>query len=58
MSVYRVGKDLMDLGLLEAFDMTPEAVLAKLMWVLGNAGSRVELERMFSERVWMDTFRE
>ncbi len=57
MSVYRVGKDLMELGLLEAFDMTPEAVLAKLMWVLGNAANRVELEQMFAGRVWMDTFR-
>lgn len=57
MSVYRVGKDLMDLGLLEAFDMTPEAVLAKLMWALGNAGSRQEMERKFAGRVWMDTFR-
>ncbi|MDE7212174.1 MAG: asparaginase, partial [Lachnospiraceae bacterium] len=57
MSVYRVGKDLMDLGLLEAFDMTPEAVLAKLMWALGNAGSRKEMEEKFAERVWMDTFR-
>lgn len=54
MSVYRVGKDLMDLGLLEAFDMTPEAVLAKLMWALGNAGGREEMERMFAGKVWMD----
>lgn len=57
MSVYRVGKDLMDLGLLEAFDMTPEAVLAKLMWALGNADGKEGIGRMFSKRVWMDTFR-
>lgn len=58
MGVYRVGKDLMDLGLLEAFDMTPEAVLAKLMWALGNADDREGIGRMFAERIWMDTFRE
>ncbi len=56
MSVYRVGKDLMGLGLMEAFDMTPEAVLAKLMWALGNAGNREELKRLFAGKVWMDTF--
>lgn len=57
MSVYRVGKSLMDMGLLEAFDMTPEAALAKLMWVLGNAGSRADIAEKFAKRVWMDTFR-
>lgn len=58
MSVYRVGKSLMDIGLLEAFDMTPEAALAKLMWVLGNAGSCADIAEKFSKRIWMDTFRE
>ncbi len=57
MSVYRVGKGLMDCGILEAFDMTPEAVLAKLMWVLGNAKSREEIVEKFCKPVFMDSFR-
>ena len=57
MSVYQVGKSLMDCGILEAFDMTPEAVLAKLMWVLGNAGSQEEIAEKFRKPVFMDSFR-
>lgn len=58
MSVYRVGKSLMDAGILEAFDMTPEAVLAKLMWVLGRTSDREEIRQEFRKRVWMDTLQE
>lgn len=58
MSVYRVGKSLMGCGILEAFDMTPEAVLAKLMWALGNADSQEEIRRKFYHPVFMDSFRE
>ncbi len=57
MSVYRVGKGLMECGILEAFDMTPEAVLAKLMWVLGNAKSKEEIAEKFRKPVFMDSFR-
>lgn len=57
MGVYRVGKDLMDCGILEAFDMTPEAVLAKLMWALGNADNREEIKKKFYHPIFMDSFR-
>lgn len=57
MSVYQVGKKLIDLGILEAFDMTPEAALAKLMWALGLEQGREGIEKAFYKRVWMDTFR-
>lgn len=58
MGVYRVGKDLMDCGILEAFDMTPEAVLAKLMWALGNSVDSQDIRRRFYHPVFMDSFRE
>lgn len=34
LSVYNVGNGLTDIGVLEAFDMTPEACFTKLMWIL------------------------
>ena len=37
LGVYHVGYRLKsDLGVLEAYDMTTEAVVAKLMWILGQ----------------------
>ena len=37
MGVYHVGHSLKaDLKVLEAYDMTTEAVVAKLMWILGQ----------------------
>jgi L-asparaginase/Glu-tRNA(Gln) amidotransferase subunit D len=32
-------------GVLEAYDMTTEAVLAKLMWILGQTRDREEIQR-------------
>ncbi|QNL44715.1 asparaginase [Oscillibacter hominis] len=46
--VYNVGHSLKErLGVLEAYDMTTEAVVAKLMWILGQTRDRREIERMF-----------
>ena len=46
--VYNVGHRLKEsLGVLEAYDMTAEAVTAKLMWILGQTRERREIERMF-----------
>ncbi len=37
MTVYEVGKEMKTLcNFLESYDMTPEAVVAKTMWILGN----------------------
>lgn len=48
LTVYRVGHSLKDkLGVLEAYDMTTEAVLAKLMWILAKTKDRKEIKRMF-----------
>ena len=37
MSVYEIGKSIKkEFGLLEAYDMTLEATVTKLMWILGQ----------------------
>ena len=46
--VYHVGYHLKSsLQVLEAYDMTTEAVLAKMMWILGQTKNRGEVERLF-----------
>ena len=42
------------LGVLEAYDMTTEAVVAKLMWILGQTRRREEVERLFYTPVARD----
>ena len=56
LSVYRVGSILKNsLRVLEAHDMTSEAVLAKLMWVLGQTRNFDEAEKLFYCPVQHDT---
>lgn len=53
--VYHVGHALKNkLGVLEAYDMTTEAVTAKLMWILGQTRERREVERLFYTPVAKD----
>ena len=33
--------------MLEAYDMTTEAVVAKMMWILGQAKDKAEVEKLF-----------
>ena len=48
LGVYKVGHALKGVsGVLEAYDMTTEAVTAKLMWVLAQTGDPDELRRLF-----------
>ena len=55
LGVYHVGHRLKnDLGVLEAYDMTTEAVVAKLMWILGLTRKREEVERLFYTPVAKD----
>ena len=55
LGVYHVGHRLKnDLGVLEAYDMTCEAVVAKLMWILGRTRDRAEVERLFYTPVARD----
>lgn len=55
LGVYHVGYRLKsDLQVLEAYDMTTEAVAAKLMWILGRTRDRDEVERLFYTPVARD----
>ena len=55
LAVYEVGRAAKALpGVLEAHDMTPEAVVAKLMWALGQTQDRAEVERLFRTPVQWD----
>lgn len=48
MSVYEVGADLRTKEhVLDAYDMTSEAVLAKLMWILSQTKDMKEIKKMF-----------
>ena len=46
-SVYEVGKKALEHGVIEAFDMTSEACVTKLMWILGQTDDKDEIRRMF-----------
>lgn len=55
LAVYDVGFHLKnDLHLLEAYDMTTEAALAKLMWILGQTNEPNEVRRLFCTPVSHD----
>lgn len=55
LGVYHVGYRLKsDLRVLEAYDMTTEAVVAKLMWLLGQTTDRGEIEKRFYAPVAKD----
>ena len=55
LGVYHVGYRLKsDLRVLEAYDMGTEAVVAKLMWIMGQTKDRSEVERLFYTPVAKD----
>lgn len=55
MSVYEVGKKIkQEFGLLEAYDMTLEAAVTKLMWILGQTKAPDEIRRLFYQTVNRD----
>lgn len=48
LGIYSVGYHLKnDLGVLEAYDMTTEAVVAKMMWILGQTKDPREIRQLF-----------
>ncbi len=54
LSVYSVGSGLTDMGVLEAFDMTPEACFTKLMWILAVSDDPAVRRRLFYTPVCHD----
>lgn len=59
MGTYVVGRTAKDhLPFLETYDMTLEAVYAKVMWILGlHITDRSEMEKLFYQRINYDIFR-
>ena len=47
LSIYEVGQRLLAKGVIPGNDMTTEAAVTKLMWVLGQTRNREEIERYF-----------
>ncbi len=55
MEVYQVGQRAKrELKLIEAYGMTTEAVVTKLMWILGQTDDREEIRRMFITPIQKD----
>lgn len=55
MEVYQVGhRAKKELGLIEAYGMTSEAVVTKLMWILGRTQDGDEIRRLFETPVQKD----
>ena len=55
LAVYEVGRAVGELpGVLEARDMTPEAVSVKLMWALGQTDDRAKVMRLFETPIECD----
>ena len=57
MTIYQVGLELKSkVNILEAYDMNTEAVVCKLMWVLGLTEDPEEIKRLFYTTVSNDIF--
>jgi lysophospholipase len=48
-SLYATGKSLLDIGIVPGSDITPEAALTKLSWVLSKTGLSLEQKRKMME---------
>lgn len=56
MSIYEVGQTIkQEFGILEAYDMTLEATVTKLMWILGQTRDRDEMKQMLYRSINRDT---
>ena len=49
--VYQVGNKLLDLGVVQARDMTSEAAMTKLMWGLGQGYGQAQITELFSQNI-------
>ena len=52
MTVYKVGKSVKEkYGFLESYDMTLEATVAKLMWILGLTKNKAKIKKLFYKTI-------
>ena len=55
LEVYKVGKKYSEHpGILQAADMTTEAIVAKMMWILGQTSDQAEIRRLFYQTINYD----
>ena len=48
LGVYQVGVKLLELGVIQAWDMTSEAAMTKLMWAIGQGMDNSQIAQLFS----------
>ena len=51
LSVYETGRLALEKGVVQAYDMTAEAAMTKLMWVLGQTKDPEEMKKYFSRSI-------